>query len=146
MKLFRKDLEDGLNKRLFEINAESLGFYDKVLRDDKLSCLLSSKIIGQGFRVRGTLTADIIKTCDRCLKEYSEIQTSYLNLILTSNNDLFQDNENMVLFPESEEYLEMNNIVKDQILLELPMKTICSPECRGLCQKCGSDLNRINCV
>ncbi|MEE8436757.1 MAG: DUF177 domain-containing protein, partial [Candidatus Neomarinimicrobiota bacterium] len=84
-------------------------------------------------------------TCDRCLKEYSEIQISYLNLILTSNNNLFRDNENMVWFPESEEYIEMNNIVKDQFILELPMKTICSSDCRGLCLRCGNDSNQINC-
>ena len=41
--------------------------------------------------------------------------------------------------------LDMKEIVREQILLTLPEKILCKEDCKGLCEKCGSDLNLIDC-
>jgi uncharacterized protein len=43
--------------------------------------------------------------------------------------------------------LDLSGLLKEQVLLGLPMKTVCSEDCKGLCPKCGMDLNegRCNC-
>ena len=39
------------------------------------------------------------------------------------------------------EHLDTEPLVAEQILLEVPMKPLCSPDCRGLCPRCGADRN-----
>jgi uncharacterized protein len=41
------------------------------------------------------------------------------------------------------EHLDTEPLVVEQILLEVPMKPLCSPECRGLCPRCGADRNAV---
>ena len=41
--------------------------------------------------------------------------------------------------------IELNDIVREQILLNLPEQVFCTEECKGLCPKCGADRNLINC-
>jgi uncharacterized metal-binding protein YceD (DUF177 family) len=42
-------------------------------------------------------------------------------------------------------YIEINNDVREEILLNFPMKVLCAPGCKGLCQGCGRDLNLEKC-
>jgi uncharacterized protein len=41
--------------------------------------------------------------------------------------------------------LQLEDVVKEQVLLALPMKIICKADCRGLCVHCGKNLNRESC-
>lgn len=41
------------------------------------------------------------------------------------------------------EHLETEPLIVEQILLEIPMKPLCGPECRGLCPRCGADRNAV---
>jgi uncharacterized metal-binding protein YceD (DUF177 family) len=41
------------------------------------------------------------------------------------------------------EHLDTEPHIAEQILLEVPMKPLCSPECRGLCPRCGADRNAV---
>jgi uncharacterized protein len=43
------------------------------------------------------------------------------------------------------EGLELEDVLREQILLALPLKTICTEYCRGLCPHCGKNLNREQC-
>jgi uncharacterized protein len=45
----------------------------------------------------------------------------------------------------SNDELDINEIVKEQVLLSVPMKPLCSNECQGLCPVCGKDLNEGAC-
>ena len=42
-------------------------------------------------------------------------------------------------------YIDLSRVLKDNIILGLPMKQVCKPECKGLCPKCGTDLNEKEC-
>jgi len=41
--------------------------------------------------------------------------------------------------------VDLNELVREQILLNLPEQTFCSPDCKGLCPKCGQNRNLIDC-
>jgi uncharacterized metal-binding protein YceD (DUF177 family) len=41
------------------------------------------------------------------------------------------------------EHLDTEPLIAEQVLLELPMKPLCGPECRGLCPRCGADRNQV---
>jgi uncharacterized protein len=41
--------------------------------------------------------------------------------------------------------IDLAEVVREQILLDLPEQVYCSDDCKGLCPKCGSNLNLIDC-
>ena len=50
-----------------------------------------------------------------------------------------------VEIPAGVEVCDISEDIREELLLELPMNLLCDPECKGLCPKCGADLNRGDC-
>ncbi len=96
-----------------------------------LSYRLTAKGVSNGVLVEGSLSYRIGGVCGRCLKE----------LELTLQNPrvcLFYDT------PDGE-VLDICDDVREEALLLLPMNLLCTPDCRGLCQRCGANLNEATC-
>jgi uncharacterized protein len=108
---------------------------------------------GRIILVKSRVEARVKCICARCLDPFaltlsSEIQVSIKpkpdprldppEEIELSREDLESD------FYEGEE-VDLSPLVQDQVLLTLPAKVICREDCRGLCQRCGKNLNRETC-
>lgn len=82
------------------------------------------------------------KPCDRCAvvveKEYSY---SFQHTLVTQLNG--EDTGELLLVEDNK--LDMDELVIADILLELPMKFLCSPDCKGLCPQCGVNKNVEQC-
>lgn len=80
--------------------------------------------------------------CDRCTKEvetpFSLSFTYYPVLSLTDESD-----DRFVLIKDYK--LDIDELVREDVLLELPTKYLCSEDCKGLCPVCGADLNKGSC-
>lgn len=93
---------------------------------------LTGTLISGGVLVTGRIAVPVKCRCGRCLRE----------LTLTVSAD------GLRLFFETEagqEIVETAEDVRSELFLNLPMNPLCSPECRGLCPRCGADLNRETC-
>ncbi|MBL8023484.1 MAG: DUF177 domain-containing protein [Elusimicrobia bacterium] len=76
-------------------------------------------------QVRASLTL----SCARCLERYElEVRPSF-----------------EVEAPVTEEYLDIDDDIRQNIFLSLPPKPLCRPGCRGLCSMCGKNLNKGPC-
>jgi uncharacterized protein len=59
--------------------------------------------------------------------------------------------ERSITAPESEigyyqeDGLLLEDVLREQVLLSLPVKTLCTPECKGLCPRCGENRNHRPC-
>jgi uncharacterized protein len=42
--------------------------------------------------------------------------------------------------------LELNDVLREEVLLELPMQRICTESCKGICPVCGQNRNQIECA
>jgi uncharacterized protein len=82
--------------------------------------------------------------CDRCAKEFQSVITScYRMIYLFVHNVENSENEKIdiiYLHPETDK-IDLSKDVRDYALLAVPMKKLCSEECKGLCPKCGKNLN-----
>ena len=65
-------------------------------------------------------------TCSRCLSEF---------------DSLFEKKEDFVYDLSGEHIIELNNDIRDTIILDYPMRPLCKPACKGLCSYCGKNLN-----
>ncbi|TDP90683.1 uncharacterized protein C7957_11955 [Halanaerobium saccharolyticum] len=85
------------------------------------------------FVVNGKLQAELILSCSRCLQKYSS------PVELDISEDVLKSEM------EDEEELYLDEIVVDNIILSLPMKPLCSEDCKGICPECGQNLNEEEC-
>jgi uncharacterized protein len=81
--------------------------------------------------------------CDRCTKLYQEaleVQIQILCRPLTQRPyEQEEEDEGLIYFTKSQ--LDLDEIVREQILLELPIQHLCDANCQGLCTRCGENLN-----
>lgn len=101
--------------------------------------------------VEGSVKMAVALRCGRCLKE------TLLPLDLAFREEYIPAEEigkeiekeltvrDLDLGFYSKDELDINEIVKEQVLLSVPMKPLCSDGCRGLCPVCGKDLNEGAC-
>lgn len=98
---------------------------------------------GRVLEVAGTIRADAVSYCDRCLAEFRfPLDIAF--------QESFQEAEAADELAEVSTYqgdeIELSCLVEDNIVLAEPLKTLCSPDCRGLCVKCGTNLNVATCT
>jgi len=79
--------------------------------------------------------------CYRCLKEVR----STLRLKIEEDFVNRADAEQTDMYPFEGKVLDIGKAVNDNIILNLPMKHLCSDQCKGLCSKCGVNLNEVQC-
>lgn len=94
------------------------------------------------FSAQVTFTLSI--PCDRCA-ELVEKQISYRfsHMLVQRLNDEENDNDSFILVQDKK--LDLDTLLYDDILLELPSKFLCRPDCKGLCGACGANLNVKSC-
>ncbi len=110
-----------------------------------------AKIKGSVYEKAGVvyLDADIsfkfFGFCDRCAEEIVKDMGFKLSKILVSKlaNDADADFDDYVVV--SNGVLELDDLVTEEIQLFLPSKMLCKPDCKGLCYKCGKNLNFGDC-
>lgn len=54
---------------------------------------------------------------------------------------LERDDLDVSFLPAGATVLRLEDVVREQVLLEVPIRPLCRPDCRGLCPRCGADLN-----
>lgn len=79
--------------------------------------------------------------CDRCLKPFQREENLKFEHILVQK--LNTDNDDYLVCADS--VLDLEELVRTDILLELPTKVLCSEDCKGLCSQCGKNLNEGEC-
>lgn len=86
--------------------------------------------------------------CDRCANEFqSEINSNYKTVYLFRSNTESDENEReevVFIHPDTDK-IELDKDIRDFALLAIPMKKLCSEDCKGLCPKCGKNLNEGTC-
>jgi len=101
--------------------------------------------------IRGEVKAILELQCSRCLRLFPrdtdiEVQVVYHPLEDLSDEERHEvkDDELDMGFYSGDE-LDIRELVKEQIILSVPIKPLCGEACRGICPKCGTDLNADAC-
>lgn len=79
--------------------------------------------------------------CDRCLDEFERDYSYSFEHILVA--ELNTDNDEYIVVQNH--VLDLDDLVLSDILLNLPSKLLCNEDCKGLCSKCGQNLNKGSC-
>jgi uncharacterized protein len=98
--------------------------------------------IVEGILAMGRLEGSFSLRCARCLREFERgFAVDLQELFVPFPHE---DSDEYPLDPEG--YLDPDQMVRDVIGVELPFAPVCRPDCRGLCSRCGGDLNLGECT
>ena len=86
----------------------------------------------------GAVTASALCRCDRCGREFT--RDFHIPMEFPLAEDL-QDEEDPDYFPITDDGVDLDEIVTTAFVLELDSKLLCRPDCKGLCDRCGKNLN-----
>lgn len=96
----------------------------------------------QGLLFQGDFHGDTVQECVRCLDEYhQDIHTDFEELFAFTRNNV---TDSGLLVPEDGQ-VDLAPLLREYLLLELPIKPLCQPDCKGLCVICGANLNTTVC-
>lgn len=96
----------------------------------------------QGLLLQAALQARVQAACVRCLKEFDQqIESNFTELYAFTRASM---TESGLLLPDNGK-INLGPIVRDEMLLSVPIGTVCTPDCKGLCPICGEDMNEVSC-
>ena len=107
---------------------------------------------GEQVRLRGEIKTEVELLCDRCAAPERaplavEFDTSFIpqevEAVKAENVELAA--EDLLLSSYEGDAVDLDELVREQIVLALPSRHLCREDCKGLCQKCGANLNAGQC-
>jgi len=148
-----------LGRALSDEDGET-GFH--AVEPSRLKARLSK--VSAGVLVEGSMPVKVGASCKRCLIEVQQTVPVKFTLNLVPRSQVAGDEGDgeddrgkgerggsFDLDDADEELfdgktIDLDPIVREQVLLALPMNVVCSEDCRGLCVKCGQNLNEAKCA
>lgn len=96
----------------------------------------------------GELHAPTHAVCARCAEEFEQTSERDFRFVLTPQvvgYDDKNDAEDLELSVYEGNEVDLSPLIREQLLLSLPTRPLCREDCRGLCPRCGANLNLVQC-
>ena len=121
-------------KAPFEFSATAEKLFGENLEDftGEIKIVGEVEDVGRCYVVRGQIECKKIFICDRCLTQATE-------------NQVHEFEEEFDKADAIDDLLDVTELLRDELLAGQPMKNLCKTDCKGLCPKCGANLNEGEC-
>ena len=140
----------GLSK-IIECPGESVSFSTSVALSDLQfgnCCPVSEPVTACGtvrntagvLLMKGMITTTIHGVCDRCACDFDRDEEIPLDVVLVTEM-ADEENEDEWVFPLEGDSADLEDIVRTVFVLNMDSKLLCSDDCKGLCHRCGKNLN-----
>jgi uncharacterized protein len=92
--------------------------------------------------LRAQIVFEFDSPCDRCGKPTVSVETVTIDKALATSIE-GEDSDTILLVPDMK--LDLDDFIYTETVVNLPMKHLCQADCKGVCPKCGKDLNQGKC-
>jgi len=130
----------------------TLDFHSGEFRQvEPLEVRATAELVDGQIRIYGNLHTRVELVCARCLDTVVEEISRDFDLFYRPMTSIAEDEEVQLALDDTEiaffegDGLFLADVLAEQVNLALPMKVICSSDCRGLCPHCGANLNNEEC-
>lgn len=106
---------------------------------------------GNDILASGAFTTTAVVLCSRCSEPVTVPISDQFTILYVGANEAFRDEEFELSAAEmdvdvmQDDRLDLSRILRENVLLALPLQPLCRAECRGLCPRCGINLNETSC-
>ena len=104
------------------------------------------------FRLTGTVRSELELPCSRCLEPFRLPVDGTFDQRFLPATEMAADGEEREVQDEDvdlsyyrDDQIDLNELLREQFYLALPMKPLCTEGCKGLCPQCGTNLNTGTC-
>ncbi len=110
------------------------------------------KEIVADIRLRGNFSGDFEASCARCVEPVGTTLSGDFDLIFRPADVDSSSSERSITADETEigyyqkDSLLLEDVLREQVLLALPARMLCKPDCKGLCPRCGQNRNTEACT
>ncbi|MHB8069963.1 MAG: YceD family protein [Desulfobaccales bacterium] len=107
---------------------------------------------GRDILVRGALKGQLQLACGRCLEEFGgPVDVDFDLLLVPSPGSMQGEDEELSAADLDVDYysgetVDLEPIIREQIILTVPLKPLCTEDCKGICPSCGAVLNLEACT
>ncbi|MBN2176817.1 MAG: DUF177 domain-containing protein [Demequinaceae bacterium] len=102
---------------------------------------LSLESVSEGIWVSGTVTAEAVGECARCLDEVTEqVVAPVQGLFVYPDARAGDSGDEADVYDFDGENLDLEEAIRDALVTALPFVPLCDPDCPGLCDQCGARL------
>lgn len=121
----------------------------RLVKPVKIAGTLSKKIAQ--VDIAGNITAEIEIDCTRCLSPIKTTLDFPFKVVYVTPENYTQDEEAELRAEDLDvavfegDKIDLPELAREQILLNLPNRFLCRENCRGLCPKCGANKNTASC-
>jgi uncharacterized protein len=136
----------------FGSEAQQAGMLGAAGRAEILHEHRSAREIIADIRLRGRFTGSFEVPCARCIEPVRIPLSGEFDLIFRPLGADSGAPERSITAPETEigyyqkDSLWLEDVLREQVLLALPVRTLCRPDCKGLCPRCGANRNNQPCT
>ena len=89
------------------------------------------------LHMQGIITADMLCICDRCGQQFESIKETAVDAVLVEE----ESEENPELFVLEGTEIDAQEVLSTCFILDMETKFLCREACKGLCARCGKNLN-----
>jgi uncharacterized protein len=132
--------------------AEQLGELAAEGRAEVLHEHRGPKEIVSDIRLKGNFRGSFEVPCARCVEPVQHMLAGDFDLLFRPPGVDAVGSEHAISTPETEigyyekDCLVLEDVLREQVLLSLPARTLCKPDCKGLCPRCGQNRNETACT
>jgi uncharacterized protein len=135
---------DGIHLIEFSKSAKKLGLNEPFCGEVLLNCKMDKS--QRQIVLFCDVTLDTQFICDRCAIDFRrDLKNHFQNIYLfEKREDNVEDSDVYYLSPDKDT-IELNSDIIEYANLSIPLKNLCKEDCKGLCIKCGVNLNDLSC-
>ena len=89
------------------------------------------------LHMQGTITADMLCICDRCGQQFESVKETAVDAVLVEEES--EDNPELFVLEGTE--IDAQEVLSTCFILDMETKFLCREDCKGLCARCGKNLN-----
>jgi len=161
MRIKTEELKETRIALEFETPADRFPILREMVRSgecdftDPIRTRLRAARIGDMVEVEGDIRTTVRLSCGRCLVEFvSPLETAFTLTYAQQEpaageqsepgpHEMDVTGEGLIYFQGVD--IDLTEGIQEQVVLSLPLRALCSESCKGLCARCGADLNQAAC-
>ncbi len=158
MRLYLGEVKKGVGKTFQDVGSETFDDLwwegEKILFAQPVTMEVLLTNCDSEILAEGTLATVLVLNCSRCLEPFLyslkvDFKLELRNVDrLNRPSDLeaeAEETDEIKYFCENDNYVDITKDLEELILVNLPMKPLCRPDCLGICPKCGANRNQGEC-
>jgi uncharacterized protein len=145
MKIQVGGLSEGIHEYDFLVCPADLAIGEEFRSDIQVHAALDKS--GRQMFLEARISASGVFVCDRCLADFTlPLKPSYRMYYVSEEEDMARiDPSEVQVVQPNLNVIDLSEDVRQTLMVSVPLKLLCRTDCRGLCPRCGKNLNVDSC-